>query len=187
MNTSSTAELDAEELLHLAIDASNRGETDRAISLLKRLTAVTPNDARAFHLLGAEHAQIGLFERAAEEMQRAVELDPLLDAARFQLGLLRLSSRQPQAAEATWLGLDRLGQDHFYVLFKTGLLHLARDEFVDAARCLRAGLEANQVIEPLNNDMRAMLSQVEALASSDGDAGGDAGGHLFLNAYTRQH
>jgi tetratricopeptide (TPR) repeat protein len=188
MNTSPSADLDAEELLHLAIAASDRDQPERAIELLKRAIAANPADARAHHLLGAEHAQLGLFERAAEEMQRAIELDPELDAARFQLGLLQLSSRQPQSAEATWQALERLGDVHFYVLFKNGLLHLARDEFADAARCLRAGLEANRTLEPLNRDMQGMLAQVEALQAEHGggDAGGP-GGHLFLDAYKRQH
>ena len=110
MTTPPSAELDAEELLHLAIAASDRDQPERAIELLKRAIAADPSDARAHHLLGAEHAQLGLFDRAAEEMQRAIELDPQLDAARFQLGLLQLSSRQPQSAEATWQALGRLGE-----------------------------------------------------------------------------
>lgn len=187
MTTPPSAELDAEELLHLAIAASDRDQPERAIELLKRAIAADPSDARAHHLLGAEHAQLGLFDRAAEEMQRAIELDPQLDAARFQLGLLQLSSRQPQSAEATWQALGRLGDSHFYVLFRNGLLHLARDEFADAARCLRAGLEANHALEPLNRDMQAVLAQVEALRAENGGDDDSAGGHLFLDAYTRQH
>lgn len=188
------ASLDADALLHLAIAASDRDQTDQAIAFLKRAIEIDPGNAKAHYLLGAEHAQIGLFDRAMEDMGRALELDADLDAARFQLGLLRLTSRQPQAADDVWLGLDRLGSDHFYVLFKTGLLHLARDEFAECLRCLRAGLAANSSNAPLNADMQKIIDQVQGLVSQS-DTGAqkpadekEAAGHLFLNAYAgRQH
>src|SRR5687767_8911045 len=127
--------LDTEELLHLAWTASDKGNADQAISLLKQAVASAPTDARCCYLLGAEYAQIGMFDRAAEQMSAAVKLDPNLHAARFQLGLLQLTSGQPDAAGQTWSGLDVLGPRHAFVLFKTGLLHLAHDEFADCLRC----------------------------------------------------
>lgn len=188
--TSPSATLDADELLHLAVAASDRDQTDQAIGFLKRAIDVAPDHAKAHYLLGAEHAQIGMFERAIDDMRRAVALDRELDAARFQLGLLLLTSRQPQAAQETWVELDRLGSEHHYVLFKTGLLHLARDEFVECLRRLRAGMAANQMNAPLNADMQKIVDQVETLLSQQTpvpqiDTSDDKpGGHLFLDAYT---
>lgn len=192
MNETSAPLLDADELLHLAIAASDRDQTDQAIALLKRAIEADPGNAKAYHLLGAEHAQIGMFERAIEDMRRALELDAGQSAARFQLGLLLLTSRQPQAAEEVWRGLEPLGADHFYVLFKTGLLHLARDEFAQCVRCLQAGIAANTALAPLNVDMQRILDQAQALmagqAGADATAPGDepAANHLLLNAYSGQ-
>lgn len=189
-----TTPLDADELLHLAIAASNRNEADRAIALLKQAVEVEPDHAKAHYLLGAEHAQIGMHERAMDEMQRALSIDPELDAARFQLGLLQLTSRKADAAKATWQGLERLGPDHYFVLFKTGLEHLAKDEFDDCVRCLRDGIARNAANAPLNGDMDRLAQRAEALSNGRG-SGPDGGneelsgsGHLLVNAYTgRRH
>ncbi|HWI10820.1 MAG TPA: tetratricopeptide repeat protein [Burkholderiaceae bacterium] len=193
MTLSQATELDSEELLHLAVAASDRDQTDQAIGLLKRAIDVDPSNARAHYLLGAEHAQIGLFDRAAQEMRRALELDGELDAARFQLGLLLLTSRQVEPAESAWKHLDRLGTGHFYVLFKTGLLCLANDEFSESLRCLRDGITANQENAPLNADMQRIAQQVEAIlaqpgAAASADAEDSSAAHLLINAYTgRRH
>ena len=182
--------LDAEELLHLAVAASDRNESDRAIDLLKQAIEIDPNEARAHYMLGAEHAQIGLFDRAIADMSRAVEIDGELDAARFQLGLLQLTSRQPQLAEQTWQPLDRLGDDHFYVLFKSGLLALARDDFAVTLNLLRRGQAANTVNEPLNRDMQRIVAQVEQLTgaatapAAPASTSAEESGHVLLNAYT---
>jgi tetratricopeptide (TPR) repeat protein len=190
MNTSNTSGLDADELLHLAVAASDRDATDQAIGLLKRAVEVAPGHANAHYLLGAEHAQIGMFERAIGDMHRAVELDPDLHAARFQLGMLLLTSRQVDAAASIWQGLDKLGPNHFYVLFKAGLLHLARDEFGACIESLRTGMAVNTVNHPLNVDMQRIVQQVEGVIAQN--AAGEvtssapqaASGHLLINAYT---
>lgn len=194
MNATNSSALDADELLHLAVAASNRNEADQAISLLKRAVATSPSHANAHYLLGAEHAQIGMFERAISDMRTAIELDPNLNAARFQLGMLLMTSRQVEAAETVWQPLDALGSDHFYALFKTGLLQLARDEFDACLASLRSGLITNQVNQPLNADMQRIIQQVEGLSMKNGNAGADGtkpeanseSGHLFINAYTDQ-
>ena len=87
-----TEDLDAEELLHLAIQASQADRHDQAITYLKRAQAKAPENANIAYFLGAEHAQIGLYQRAMEEMAQALELNPALHTARFQLGLLYLTS-----------------------------------------------------------------------------------------------
>jgi tetratricopeptide (TPR) repeat protein len=192
MKTTLNISLDTEELLHLAWAASDKGNADQAISLLKQAVDGDPGNAKCRYLLGAEYAQIGMFDRAAEQMGAALTLDPSLHAARFQLGLLQLTSRQPEAARATWSGLDILGERHAYVLFKTGLLHLARDEFGDCLRCLHEGIALNDFNAPLNADMQRVIEQTEPLAQ-DGDKtaaatdeGQQSAGHLFINAYTRR-
>jgi hypothetical protein len=183
--------LDIEELLQLAWAASDKGQPDQAITLLKRAIEAAPTDARCHYMLGAEYAQIGMFDRAGEQMASAIALDPGLHAARFQLGLLQLSSRQLELAQQTWAGLDVLGTDHPFVLFKSGLLHLACDEFSECLACLRRGIERNDFNAPLNVDMQRVIDETEPLASSSASAAAvaepaDGHGHLFINAYTQR-
>jgi tetratricopeptide (TPR) repeat protein len=191
MHMKTATRLDADELLHLAVAASDRNDAAGAIDLLKQAIEVDPAAAKAHYLLGAEHAQIGLFDRAITDMSRAVELDPGLDAARFQLGLLQLTSGQPLAAKATWKPLEGLGEEHFYVLFKSGLLALAADEFAACIDRLRRGQALNTVNAPLNRDMQRIVAQVEQLASgtassapTDVNAASEQTDHVLLNAYT---
>ena len=186
------AVMDSEELMHLALRATERDEPEQAITYLKRLLDTVPNDANATYLLGALHAQIGMYDRAALEMAKAVELEPGLHAAHFQLGLLHISSARVQAAITAWKALDDLGPEHPYYLFKTGLLHLANDEFVDSISYLKQGLAANTINPALNKDMRKLLNAAETglsqethkSADSDEAASAQAGGqHVLLSSY----
>lgn len=183
--------LDSQELLHLALDAIRRDKHDDAITLLKRALAATPGDARLHYLLGAEHAQIGLYVRAAEEMQSAVDLDPSLETAHFQLGLLHMTSGQVDRAAAAWKPLDKLGSNHPLYLFKTGLLHLSKNEFGDCERNLRDGIAANKANPTLNTDIQRILKEIEGRAraktSTDGASrpAATTPKHVLLSAYKR--
>ena len=160
MEKAALERLDAEELLQLALRASGENSHEQSITYLKRALALKPNEGRLHYMLAAEHAQMGLHDRAAEEMAKAVELDPSLVTAHFQLGLLYITSGRVAEAEAAWRPLDKLGKDSFLHLFKTGMLHLVRDEFKESASCLERGIKANGFNEPLNNDMRRILKDV---------------------------
>ena len=92
--------LDVEEFLHLALEAVRQREHYKAISLLKRVLEVAPREARLLYLLVAEHAQIGLCDRAIGEISWSIEIDPTVPSARFQLGLLRLFRGEGAAALA---------------------------------------------------------------------------------------
>lgn len=193
------SQLDAEELLHLAIKASRHNQTEQAILYLKHLLQQQPNHARALYFLGAQHAEIGLYDRAVEDMSKAVELDPSIDTAHFQLGLLHATSLRPKQAEQAWSALDKLDHQHPLYLFKTGLVHLMQDEFDSAADYLQRGIEANDFIEGLNRDMQRILDDVRKHESGSAQAtahdttaenaetadleNGKTGNHIFLSAY----
>src|SRR6266487_2711571 len=85
-----------------------------------------------------------------------LDVDELL-----QLALLHLTSGRVAQAESAWRPLDKLGPDHFLHLFKTGMLHLARDEFKECRSCLERGIKANNFNEALNVDMRRVLHDVQ--------------------------
>lgn len=66
--------LDDEELLGISLDAINGSRDEDAVVLLKVLLNRNPVHALGQYLLAAQHAQLGLFERAEGEFRRAVEL-----------------------------------------------------------------------------------------------------------------
>lgn len=200
------AQLDAEELLHFAIRASQNKQHEKAILYLKHALTQEPDNAKLHYFLGAQHAEIGLYDRAVEEMSRAVTLDPALDTAHFQLGLLHATAARIPEAEQAWQPLDKLGEQHPLYLFKTGLLQLTRDEFEDAAASLRKGMELNQQNPNLNQDMARVLNNIEQILEQQpaNDSQTDVpktsddetqqkqkestgGNHIFLSAYNKDN
>jgi tetratricopeptide (TPR) repeat protein len=186
--------LDDQELLHLALRASNENRHEDAIKYLKEAIELAPENAKAHYMLGAEHAEIGLYDRAAEEMAHAVKLDPSLTTASFQLGLLHITSGRVAEAEEAWKPLDKLGENNPLYLFKKGMLHLVKDEFDAATAAIKKGVSLNTTNEALNRDMLGMLKQIEsrpvpaatpnAAAPAPKEASDKkSGSHVLLSAY----
>jgi len=188
-----TTQLDAEELLHFAIQSSQNKENEKAILYLKHALQIEPNNAKLHYFLGAQHAEIGMFERAVEEMATAVNLDPNLETAHFQLGLLYATSGRIEEAAEAWRPLDKLGDEHPLYLFKAGLLHLAKDEFSEASENLLKGIKLNTQNPDLNNDMQRILDNIsqineQAVSANIENENKEAvepksGNHVFLSAY----
>lgn len=184
-----TGELDAEELLFLALRAMEQDRDEEAISLLKRGLLLEPESGILHHLLGAMYAQLGMIDRAIAEMTQATVCAPGLHMARFQLGLLHFTSANLPEAERAWQPLSDLPDDDPLHLFRAGLLHLARDEFAECVAALRRGLELNTEHPSLSHDMRLVAERAEkAMANGGGDAepaapAGDSSRHVLLSGY----
>lgn len=156
--------LDTDELLHLALHATNNNQPEKGIAYLKKCVEIDPKHSKAYYLLGALHAEIGMYDRAIDEMSKAVELEPELHTAHFQLGLLYITSGNVEAAEKAWQPLDELGEENALFLFKRGMLHLASDEFEACIADINKGMPLNNFNPNLNNDMqRILVSAEEAL------------------------
>lgn len=180
--------LDSEELMHLAIHADN---PEQAIDYLKRVLELSGDNSKAYYLLGATHAQIGMYDRAILEMSKAVELDPELSTAHFQLGLLYVTSGRVEEADQAWSALDDLGETNPLYLFKRGMLHLVKDEFDACIEDLKKGIASNQINEALNIDMQKIIVKAEEARNSTSNTPeatstamkSDGGQHILLSAY----
>lgn len=60
---------------------------ERAVQEYRRALSLSPNLAEARHQLANVYNHIGLLDKAQEEIQKAVALDPLNTAARFRVGI----------------------------------------------------------------------------------------------------
>ncbi len=185
MQTPSLSMLDQTELIQLALQSGERNDAASALSYLKEAVARPDASATAHLLLGAEYAELGLYQRAMEQMELAVERDPALAIARFQAGFLALSSGNAEKAESLLQPLteheDALGR------FATGLLALMRDQFAPAEEHLRAGLLLNQSNLPLNQNITRILDAIVALPEQVKQQvvqEEDALQHIMLSAYT---
>lgn len=168
---SSTETLDVEELLHLALDANEGGDGEKVINYLKRLLALQPDHGMALYLLGAQHAQMRMYDRAKEEMARAVEVEPNIPpTAHFQLGLLHLTSGEVPQAMAAWSPLEALEENDALFLFQRGLTSLIRDDFAGCIADLQAGIASNDLYPALNADMQLFTDRARAAMDAQPEA-----------------
>lgn len=159
------AELDAAELTHLAIRAMQRDKDADALRLLQRAAERDPTDGRPHHLLGAIFAAQGEVQKAIEAMTQALAVDPQLSVARFQLGLLQLTSGNVSEARSVWQPLDDLVERDPLRLFKTGMLHLVSDEFEDCVALLEQGIALCES-PSINKDMQRVVEKVRPLLAA---------------------
>ena len=140
--------------------ASLRQSDATAMARLDGLLAAYPGDAQLHFLKGSLLAGAEQYPAALEAMARALAIKPDYPLARFQLGLLQLTSGMPVQAEATWAALDGLPDDAPLKLFASGLKHLIHDEFDATVELLRRGIALNTEIPVLNRDMELVLSRI---------------------------
>ena len=186
--------LDTDELLHLAIHASQQNQHEETIRYLKQALELSPDNGKVHYLLGAEHAEIGLYDRAVEDISQAVKLDPSLITAHFQLGLLHITSGRAEEAIKAWKPLDKLDSKNPLYLFKTGMQHLAQDEFDQCIANLTQGITLNTMNEALNKDMQRIIDEIKihksqrplsekTNAKQSAKLDNTSGGHVLLSAY----
>ena len=161
------------------------GQDDAAgLNQLDHLLAVYRGDARLHFLKGSLQAGLQNYDQARESMSQAVALAPDFALARFQLGLLALSSGDPDAALVTWEPLQNLTPDHALRLFARGLQYLIADDFPAALETLRLGIASNTELPVLNRDMQMVIDEALAKSGSAGARGGRArlGGAFVAHA-----
>ncbi|MCG6971462.1 MAG: tetratricopeptide repeat protein [Gammaproteobacteria bacterium] len=148
---------DPDKLFDLALQASQANDPQKSIGILKSAIEQSPEDARMWYMLASLYTDIGIYDKAIHNMEKALQIDPNYAIARFHLGLLQLTSGNRELANTTWLPLNALGETHYLVLFKTGLLHIADDDIEQGILLIRQGIDQNHVVESLNEDMETVI------------------------------
>ncbi len=192
MTIGTLAMLDQEELLQLGLKASAENDSGSAIAYLKEAVSRADGNAVAHYILGAEYAQIKMYQRAIGEMEAAIALDPALSIARLQLGLLWLGADDTARAAEVLAPLGELNPQDALHQFGAGLQLLIAENLPEALRCLGAGIALNTANPALNLDMRSIMRAVEArqaggveaAAGAAAVADGEQERHVLLSAYT---
>lgn len=172
--------LDASEYLHLAINASQNGDHHAALNYLNAALEIEPKNAAVHYFRAAEHAELGLLERAHAEMIEALELDPEMDIARFQLGLLSLQLSKLDDARSAFNSLQNTSQDMSLREFSGAYLELLDERIANAITRLTQGLTdcPNPALKTDMERVLASLSDTADLKSPDA-----AEPAVFLGAY----
>ena len=186
--------LDSEELLHLAVNAIDQGQHDKAISHLKD---VTEGDyfLRARYLLAAEYAQIGMYDRAISGMAFVIERDPSFSIASLQKGLLHITRGENDIARETLALLSKLPENDPLMWFGKGLTALLDDDEASTEQFLIKGIELNLQNPALNRDMEKIivkLKDTEDVGTTENeeqkeaeDKSSDATNKFFLSNYDK--
>lgn len=153
--------LDAQEYLHLAITSSRQGQHQDALEQLHRCLEITPHETTATFLLAAEHAELGLYDRAIAGMEAALSNDPELDIARLQLGMLYATTGNGNKAMENWHQLKASSKDEAISLFAQGFAALYQGEREEAQTILTAAMTANTSNPALNTAAEQVLAQSE--------------------------
>lgn len=151
--------LDTDELLRLVLDAMNNGRDAEAMVMLKTLLEREPDHAMARYLLAAQHAQLGMMDRAEAGFREVVERAPDFPIARFQLGQLLLT--RGEADEAVRVLSPLVARDDAVGAFSRGLSAAGRDDIAGAMGELSAGLQLPQDNPALTGDMRQLLERLQ--------------------------
>ncbi|WP_158643445.1 tetratricopeptide repeat protein [Ketobacter alkanivorans] len=144
--------LDNDEMFHLAIIASKRGDHEKAILLLKQ-GASEEGSARFHYLLGAEYAEINMLEKAVLHIEMALELNPDIPEAWFQLGLLHSFLNETEKAVNVWRNINQSGNASCLYLFKCGIEKAFDSEWGEAIAFIDQGVEVNTANPELNANM----------------------------------
>lgn len=163
-----TTNIASDEEIQAMIAAIEEGGEDDLLEIDRVLT-LHPNDPRLHFMRGSILAGRQEIVPAHEALSRAVEIAPDFDLARYQLGLLELTSGKSDTALQTWSPLLRLGKDAYLRRFVEGMVFLIRDEFEDAIGEFVAGIELNKDNEPMNSDIRLIMNQCRDLISQGGE------------------
>lgn len=155
--------LDQDELLRLALDALHHGRDADAVVMLKSMLEREPRHTYALHLLAAQHAQLGMFDRAEAGFRAAVSSAPDFPVARFQLAQLLVMKGALDEAKATLAPL--VSQGDALGAYARALCAAADDNADDAVRELESGLALPQEIPALAADMRRLGDTLRGIGS----------------------
>ena len=177
-------QLDEDELLHAALGAMRAERDAHALELLTSLVERSPAHAQGQYLLAAQHAQMGVMDRAERGFRLAGELAPDFPLARLQLGQLLLVQGRAEEAlvELSAVG----GEDPAVSVYAQGLCEFAKGHINQALAVLQRGLELPQAIPELASDIRRLISSLSGEVLADPmveDAVGSA--PMLLSNYAR--
>ncbi len=179
--------LDNDELLRIALDAINQDKHADAVSMLKTLLERDSKHVFGTYLLAAEHAQLGMMDRAEEGFVKTVALAPDFPMARFQLGQLYLVKGDAELARNLLAPLAQLPAGQALSFYAKGLIAAANENVNEAIVQLQAGLDCEQDIPALAQDMQRVLSNLHAMTGGGGSSPStqttSASVPLFLSNY----
>ncbi len=163
---------DSEESFFLALNAISEGSHDRAINHLKEINSGEYH-GRAQYLLGAEYAEIGMYERAKQFFQAAIAEESVREMAILQKGLLHVFLAENDDAKLCLSSiLQNVDEENPLYWFAHGISLSLDAKYQEAIDSLSKGIKLNHVNEPLNQDMQNYIASLSRLELGEIDSSG---------------
>jgi len=131
------------------------------MATIQDTAGTTHDEAQLRYLRAAELAQKRQYAEAENEFVAALNMNPAMHTARFQLGLLQLTNANVAAARLTWSPLLDPKVPIELQHFVRGLDALIHDDFDTAIAHLQTGISLNQSNAPLNKDMNMVIGKIK--------------------------
>lgn len=158
---------DVEEYLHLALHASANRNPHASLGYLKQALELAPENPKAVYLLAIQHAEIGLVERSIAGLKRALELDPKLEIARLQLGLLMIDGGRLTEGRAQF-AIAQTSADPGLSAFADGMILALDGQIATAAEKMKAALAMPTANVALRQLMKEVLARLEKMQAASG-------------------
>lgn len=151
--------LDFEEYLQLALHAGVSGNSHASLTYLHEALRLEPRNARATYMLATQHVRLGLVERGVRGLQTALALDPTMEPARFQLGLILVSMQRPAPAREQF-SLLLASPDAVLSNYAAAMLAMIDGDFAQARQKISSGLTCAQTNAELAGVMKRLLDEL---------------------------
>ena len=157
--------LDAEEYFHLALHASAAGDHHACMTYLEEVLQREPRNARAIYLMAVQHVELGLTQRAIAGIKAALSIDPDLEIARFQLGLLLMFEKNLPAEARDYLERLCSSPNRALRAYSEAMIAIANNQPVLARQKLAIGLSESSPDSALSMLMRRLFERIANGAS----------------------
>lgn len=187
-------------LLEQAVAASQEARWSEASTCLAAAAELRPEAPEPHYLRAANFAATGDLAAAEAEFSACLALAPHLAIARFQFGLLYVTTGRPDAARSVWQPL--LATQHAFSWFARAMLAILHGDRASAETWIRQGMQANHENAPLNTDMAELLAKLAELdtdhsvlgrpeaksgsVQEDKPVEQDSATHLLIASYTQR-
>ncbi|WP_143873863.1 hypothetical protein [Catenovulum sediminis] len=158
--------LDVEEYLSLAVNASQKQDHQTALECLSKVIELEPDNPLALYLRAAEHAELGLLQRAIDGMESALQIKSDLILARLQLAMLYMQSGNNENALFHFSLVLTSDATEEIKLYAQGLQTHIEGDIESSLDLLSKGVDAPQQFSELRNVIAAFIES-EKLKTHD--------------------
>lgn len=152
-----------------AIRCACEGEWQQGESLYRRAVALNPGYATAHHWLGVDClANLGRLKEAVEELEIAIQLDPLSSALRVDRGYLLMLERQYERALQVYREVLEFDPGYYRVYTAMGRVYSLIGRYVEALAMFEKGRSMAGEIP----NILAAMGHVFGLSGDHASAGG---------------